>query len=264
MKWHDFTRILDLPLEERDEFIRASFNADLPPISFPIEREHRVTSIPFEEGDFNSMTNNQLLWSAEIVRSDSFRSYDKMTSLYTVLHEKNLPMHGSARSSHAMTCNSTISPNTRKAYFASNPLGYFINSGKLNNLFTDEEKPDPTQYDLNEIRALSYNELSSYADAFNHSNREHSHIFAHSLPPEIRVVFLGALHAHGLSVDDDVGEHNALITQRIIDIIKEDDNAFEWFYAKYSRIPYMYNNMMDAPLREQLNDHIRIKGKAAI
>lgn len=264
---HQYTQdpslLMSLTLLERDEFIRASFYTNLPPIFLSYDGIQRITSIPFEFGDFHSMKNNQLLWCAEIVRTESFHSYERMANLYTVLHKRNLPMHGSARSSHAMARNEIISPDVRKAYFASNPLGYFINSGWLNDLFTEEEKPDPAQYDLNEIRTLSYTEICRYLEAFNHCNREMGETFDHSLPPEIRVVFSGAVHAKGIYVDQDVTDHRSLITQRVIDIIKEDDHAFEWFYAEYSIDPDAYTQI-DPLLQNQLNEYIQSKGKEPI
>lgn len=213
-----------LTVQERDAFIQMCFDADLPPI--PLPNIGMVSFCLLEDRDFNSLSNNQLLWCAEVVRISSFQHYDKITQLFTLLHEKNLPMLGNARSSHAMACQASKHGTTEatKPYFTQNPLGYFMNNGPLD-IFQDDERPDPDQFDLNIIRALPKGELDSYLEYY-------SRDASNNLPLRISVVFWGALHKYGTGFDRDGIEINS---QVVVDILKEDENAFEWFYAKYSR-----------------------------
>lgn len=251
-----------LTLKERVEFINKCFDANLPPFSFTDPEKKILFRLlgHLEHKDFSSLKDKQLLWCGGVVRYAGFQSYQKIEDLFTALHSKQLPMKGNGRSSRAM-CNPDIPKEVRKAYFVENPLGYFINAMSLQDLFEPDNAPNPTTYDVNQIRELSVNELQEYYSAY----YVQSSPIQKALPPEIGVVLFGEFYKKTPFAPDDVPGHAiSPITQRVIDILKEDENALNWFYNKYLNSKELRDACdidTEESLREQLNELLNSKAK---
>ena len=255
-----------LKKEERNDFIRECFKADLAPISL-VDQLAVIDADVLKERNFSGMTNNQLRWHAEVLRYVGGYSDEEIANLFVALNAKQLPMYASVEITAALINHATEA--LQRAYFLAHPLQYFIQAEKdeqpMIDLFDSADTPDaPSRLDycrglkLDDIRQLNLAELTFISEEIGvHATDDISdeNVFS----DEQRAVLSGVMHVKGVADGGEIWP----ITQEIVTVIQRDNNALEWFYDLYSKDCVGYA-LLEEDLIDQLDAKFVEAGKAPI